>query len=169
MLLLMTAGTAQASSLSGIAVEVRDGRTLVLSDGTGIRLFGIQTPARTQMCQLHAACKPCGEESREALRKLSVGELTCERWGKSLGYTVARCSANGEDLSLKMLASGQAMLFRRYLRRGESLPISYLIAEARARARQLGIWADGLVRPWSWRHAGARLACEEPPESDTSR
>jgi endonuclease YncB( thermonuclease family) len=156
----LTSGPVCAEVLIGKAVRIQDGSTLVLSGSQRVRLFGIQVPARSQMCENGGGCTPCGEKSRDVLQSFATGELTCEKWGKSLGLVIGRCSAGGEDLSLKMLASGQAMLFRKYLHRGRSLPPELILAEARAKSSRLGIWAGDLIRPWNWRHGDARLACE---------
>jgi endonuclease YncB( thermonuclease family) len=165
----LSSGAVFAEELSGTAVEIQDGSTLTLSSGERVRLFGIQTPARSQMCESGGVCTPCGETSREALRTLAVGSLTCEKWGKSLGLVIARCFAGGEELSLKMLTSGQAMVFRRYLHRGQSLPPEFVIAETRAKDNRRGIWASEFIRPWNWRHGGYRLACEPESGLDESR
>lgn len=77
-----------------------------------IRLIGIDTPAMPAMCKAGEVCPP-GDPfaAREALRAISMSRaLTCEAEGIDReGRTLARCRAEGVDLSCAMLATGYAI------------------------------------------------------------
>jgi endonuclease YncB( thermonuclease family) len=88
-----------------MTAEVVDGDTINMSDGSTVRLIGIDTPERGQ----------CGyEESSAALFQLIVGQSITlvpgarddvDRYGRLLRYV----EANGVDLDLKMIESGHAI------------------------------------------------------------
>ncbi len=88
-----------------MTAEVVDGDTINMSDGSTVRLIGIDTPERGQ----------CGfEESSAALFQLIVGQSITlvpgarddvDRYGRLLRYV----EANGVDVDLKMIESGHAI------------------------------------------------------------
>lgn len=77
-----------------------------------IRLMGIDTPAMPATCKPGDVCPP-GDPfaARDALRALSLGRpLACEAEAVDAeGRTLARCRAEGVDLSCAMLNSGYAV------------------------------------------------------------
>ncbi len=88
-----------------MTAEVVDGDTINMSDGSTVRLIGIDTPERGQ----------CGyEESSAALLQLIVGQSITlvpgarddvDRYGRLLRYV----ETNGVDVNLKMIESGHAI------------------------------------------------------------
>ena len=161
--LLILAAPALADVLTGEAIRVHDGDTLTLSDGTKIRLFGIDAPELKQQCMKDRACTPCGEAARDLLRGMARGELQCERRDKSYDRVVARCSASGVDLALAMIEAGQAIVYGRYIKKRDPIRARYLDAEATARKAGKGVWGETIIPPEDWRRHKARLQCERSP------
>lgn len=67
--------------------------------------------------------------------------------------TVAEVFRNGQSINLAMVCSGQAFVYRQYLRQCDRT--AYLGTEAAAQKQALGVWSvpGGLQRPCDWRHA----------------
>jgi endonuclease YncB( thermonuclease family) len=83
-------------------------------DGERIRLAGIDAPEMPGHCRKGRRCTP-GDPyaSQRYLYRLATGHIECRRVDTDkYGRTVARCRADGEDLSCAMIASGHAV--RRY-------------------------------------------------------
>jgi micrococcal nuclease len=88
-----------------LTAEVVDGDTITMSDGSTVRLIGIDTPERGQ----------CGyDEASALLAQLIVGQdITLvpgarddvDKYGRLLRYV----EANGVDVDLKMIESGRAI------------------------------------------------------------
>ena len=79
-----------------------------------IRLAGIDSPEMPGHCREGRRCTPGDPYAAQGyLRKLASGNVECRRIETDkYGRTIARCRANGEDLSCAMIASGHAV--RRY-------------------------------------------------------
>ena len=85
---------------------VIDGDTLRCSDGTRIRLWGIDAPERSD---------PAGPGSTRALSRTITGQtLTCERKGKSYNRIVARCWIGRTDVASEMVRQGQVADWPRF-------------------------------------------------------
>jgi endonuclease YncB( thermonuclease family) len=111
------ATTSQAGSFPCSVVSIHDGDTLRCSDGTRVRLAGINAREVDGTC----GPRPCPAASADAataeLNRLAYGqELTCQANGSSYGRTAAFCRVDrtGEDLSCAMVASGTAAIWPRY-------------------------------------------------------
>jgi endonuclease YncB( thermonuclease family) len=88
-----------------LTAQVVDGDTITMSDGTTVRLIGIDTPERGQ----------CGyDESSALLAQLLVGQNVTlvpgarddiDKYGRLLRYV----DVNGVDMDLKMIESGRAI------------------------------------------------------------
>lgn len=79
-----------------------------------IRLAGIDAPELEGHCRPGRHCVS-GDPlaAREALYRLTHGQVRCQQLElDSYGRSVATCTANGQDLSCAMVASGHAI--RRY-------------------------------------------------------
>ena len=132
----------EADVLSGVP-RVVDGDTLEIDD-RNIRLAGLDAPERAQQCT-DAGGDPfaCGRAATDYLRFLvGEGEATCrgmgtDRWNR----LIARCRANGVDLSEAMIRRGWAVAFM-----GDLDAI-----EAEARDAGVGLWAGTFERPADWR------------------
>lgn len=92
-------------AIIAMTAEVVDGDTITMSDGSKVRLIGIDTPERGQ----------CGyDESSAVLTQLIAGQnITLvpgarddiDRYGRLLRYV----EVNGLDVNLKMIESGRAI------------------------------------------------------------
>lgn len=135
---VLIGATAQAET------RVIDGDSLEVN-GVSVRLFGIDAPELRD---------PGGPEARAELRRL-IGRrdpycrvLDVDRYGRD----VARCWAEGRELSLSMIQAGHAVAWCAYLRRQrrDLLPV-FQRAEAEARQDRRGMWS----RPFkAWRDWG---------------
>lgn len=107
-----------------------------------VRLFGIYAPQGVHHC---GADKDCIETSREALARLIKGRLVIcyQEYIDRNGYPVARCYADGIDLSDSMVRSGHALAHHYY-------SLEYVEAEQNARMDARGIWQAGIRTPWEW-------------------
>lgn len=135
----------QAPVEAATVTGVRDGRTLLLSDGRELRLAAVE-PA------------PGG---RDALQRLAAGKAlrveaaSRDRYGRLTGFAYA-----GEDarsLQAALLEAGQA---RVAAPAGDRACATALLArEAAARLARHGLWADPNFAPLAAKN-GARLAAE---------
>jgi endonuclease YncB( thermonuclease family) len=124
---LQDLGTATAAS-------VRDGRTLLLSDGRELRLAAIE-PHDSGRVTLHAL-------GGKTLRLERLGPQT-DRYGRIVAIVYVNDAR--ESLQLAMLAQGQARVAARV---GDRPCAGLLLrAEAAARAARRGIWADPNFAP----------------------
>ncbi len=135
---------ASASPLSGIA-KVVDGDTLKVS-GTRIRLFGIDSPEKGQICRKPDGEYKCGKQAKSALsKKISGSKIYCFKKDKDrYGRMVAICKLNEIDLNAWMVRSGWALAYRRYTDK-------YADEENLARKAKVGIWQGQFEKPWEWR------------------
>jgi hypothetical protein len=104
--------------LTGLA-RVSDGDTISIGKRT-LRLVGIDSPETDQLClDANGNSWTCGISARDALSAhIAEHVLTCEGSGKDgSGRTLARCSAEDQDLSGWMVRQGWALAFVRYSRR----------------------------------------------------
>jgi len=65
------------------------------------------------------------------------------------GRTVAEVSADGRNVNLEMVSSGNAYAYREYLDRCNAN--AYLQAEAQARFNRIGVWQYVQEYPWEFR------------------
>ncbi len=141
-----------ATILTNCAItNIHDGDTLTAwCPGEGkvkVRLHCIDTPELAQ--------KPWGIEARDHLRALAgrgpvrIVAIEQDRYGRTVGDVIRGRTV----LNLKMVADGQAAVYRRYCDDPR-----YFQAETQARRRKIGIWSRrGLhQKPWEWRRRHRR-------------
>ncbi len=139
-------------------IEVLDAETLRVGAGL-YRLEGIDAPEPEQACWLTSHLFPCGEIARGALLDLTAGaDVICvaldeTKDGATASPRLARCHADGYNLSEGMTYTGWALADRRS---GQN----YRRSEAGAAANKRGLWRGRFVKPWDWR-AGERLPEEQ--------
>jgi endonuclease YncB( thermonuclease family) len=121
--------------------RVIDGDEIVVEQGkcmVNVRLLGIKSfhPVRSEL-----PLQPLGTASMGYLKRY-LGEritvLTKEKKLDPRGRTLARLSADGKDIGLRMVGKGLVVVYRKFPFQGEAL---YIAAEEKARAVNRGLWA----------------------------
>jgi micrococcal nuclease len=122
--------------------RVSDGDTIVTSDDTRIRLWGIDTPEKDQ---------PYGNKATKALQSLLRYEnlyletKSVDRYGRTVGVIY---TADGEEVNLEMVCDGHAWWYRRYAKKATD----YKQCQEDAQKNKRGLWAvEDPVAPWDWR------------------
>lgn len=132
-----------ASAAKAKVISVHDGDTVTLQDGTHVRLYGIDCPEIKQ---------PYGVDARSYL----VGRIASQR--VDVNYTGARTYSRvvgevfvgGRSVNKELVAAGQCWAYTTYL--PKAVRNEWLVMEARARAKNLGLWKDpNPIAPWDWR------------------
>jgi endonuclease YncB( thermonuclease family) len=143
--LLAATATAKTNDVvTGRVIGVHDGDTLTVltaaKEQVKFRLHGVDAPELGQAY---------GEQSKQALSAKAFGKtvkavvVDTDRYGRA----VADLYADGEWINLKMVADGWAWQYRLYSKSEE-----LAAAEAAARQRRLGLWADKKPEPpWEYR------------------
>ncbi len=156
---------------SGLVVEVVDGDTLVLEDGTQVRLVGIQAP-KLPLGRPSFEAWPLADEAKAALEdmalgarvRLSYGGLRTDRHGRALAHlhTGAGQTDDGQTddglwLQGELLRRGLARVYS--FRDNRALIPEMLALEAEARAARRGIWG----------HPFYAVRAAEPPDLEIDR
>jgi len=122
-----------------VIIRITDGDGLLLSNGTVIRIQGIDAPEHDQ---------PYGKSAKEALQPI-VGHVAryepydMDRYGR----TIARVYVDDIDIGKALLKLGLAWHYTAY-----DTDSTYWQAERAAKEAKRGLWADpGAVPPWDWR------------------
>ena len=134
-----------ATAISGPA-QVIDGDTIALGGGR-VRLHGIDAPELDQRCGAgQGASWPCGREAAAHLARLIAGrDVNCQARGHdAYGRVLGVCAAGAHEINAQMVRAGMAWAFDRYTQ-------SYVVAEAEARERKLGVWRGRAEPAWSYR------------------
>jgi micrococcal nuclease len=151
----------RAQPLSGTIVSVGDGDTIRVrtADKTlTVRLSCIDAPELSQ--------RPYGQASANRLKQLlPVGQSVTlqvvdkDRYGRS----VAKVYNGSQSVNLALVQDGQAAVYRQYLSGCPELRERLLSAEASAKARRLGFWAQANpVMPWDYRHSRSAKSSSAP-------
>lgn len=117
------------------AVRVVDGETLAL-DGQVLRLAGVRSPSRGQVCHDVAGRDyDCGAAAAAALARLIAGrDVTCRVQGRDgMGRPLGHCRAGGADLNASLVADG-------FVLAGAGAAALQSL-EAMARDGKRGLWA----------------------------
>ena len=150
LLALLLATSAQAATITGTVVSVADGDTVTVLDATKkqhkIRLTGIDAPEKMQ---------PYGRRSKSSLsdmvylKQVTVETDKKDRYGRNLGKVLI----DGKDANLMQIERGMAWWYRAYKKdQSASDRRLYEAAEATAKAKKAGLWADAKpVAPWEFR------------------
>jgi endonuclease YncB( thermonuclease family) len=137
---------------TGRVAAVKDGRILVLDDGREVRLAGIEAPALDS---------GLGRAAKDALTQWTSGKdlglsragAERDRYGRVLAHVFLDDSARAQSLQQRLLAAGYARVTDRGPCAAESL-----VFERRARAANLGLWADPYYQVKHAEHAAEVLA-----------
>ena len=125
-------------------VAVIDGDTLVLEDGTEVRLVGIQAP-KLPLGRSDFIAQPLAQLAKEALEAMTLGRSVAlsyggqriDRWGRRLAHLHDDA---GRWIQGELLARGLARVYT--FRDNRALADAMLDAERTARASGRGIWGD---------------------------
>lgn len=127
-------------------VKVTDGDSLVIQ-GRRIRLQGIDAPEYNQTCgDKEGFDYPCGKKALEFMRRLVRGKnVSCNKIATDIyKRDLSECFANGENLNLKMLANGWAVVYR------TDNP-KYIKAQNKAKKAKKGLWQGKFMTPELYR------------------
>ena len=178
--LVLLPAAAAAETIAG-PVRVIDGDTVDVGE-TRVRLHGIDAAEDDQTCEpAPGVAWRCGAWVTDEVRALFEGrEASCERVDTDrYGRAVARCVVGGMDaiavakegpggvdlagaeadtvdMGAEIVARGLALAYRRYSK-------DYVLLEAEARARRVGVFGAALEDPAIHRRRGDGRA---PPRAD---
>jgi micrococcal nuclease len=134
----------------GLVVAISDGDTITLltedKRQLKIRLVGIDTPEKKQAfgtkARDHLASRIFKHDVEVDLRKQ-------DQYGRHLGVIYM----NGTDINQSMIQEGYAWFYKHYAKeQPKEEALRYAKAEADARSKQRGLWADpNPVPPWEFR------------------
>ena len=132
--------TVPATAELKVIAKVIDGDTIKLSDGTRVRLHGIDAPERNQ---------PYGKKAARELNRLLGSSVYVEATDTDrFGRTIAVLwTINGVNVNLEMVCTGAAWWYERYARGDTELRE----CQESARESNLGLWDGDPIEPWQWR------------------
>ena len=132
--------TVPATAELKVIAKVIDGDTIKLSDGTKVRLHGIDAPERNQ---------PYGKEATRELNRLLgssayVETTDIDRYGRTVAVL---WTSSGVNVNLEMVCRGAAWWYEKYARRDTKLRE----CQESARESNQGLWDGDPIAPWEWR------------------
>ena len=132
--------TVPATAELKVIAKVIDGDTIKLSDGTRVRLHGIDAPERNQ---------PYGKKATRELTRLIGSSVYVEttdidRYGRTIAVL---WTSDGVNVNLEMVCRGAAWWYERYARGDTDLRE----CQESARENNRGLWNDDPIAPWEWR------------------
>ena len=134
-----------AAELSGFPI-ITDGDTIKIINKR-IRLHGIDTPEKKQICIKNTKEYSCGKEATDALaKKINGNQVVCkvqdrlDRYKRYIGV----CFVGEVNLNKWMVRNGYAIAYRRYSK-------DYIEDEDYAKKNKLGLWAGNFIYPEKWR------------------
>ena len=149
---------AEPETIAGIAAVI-DGDTIRIGE-TVVRLFDVDAPELAQTCDGGPSrLRHCGAHVADVLAERVAGrEVRCavlkiDQYDRK----VARCEIENEILSQWLVASGLAMVFRRYSDR-------FTEEEDAARDAGVGLWQTDFEPPWEYRARRWEVATQQAPE-----
>ena len=146
LVMLTTCLLASMPALAGNDAHAIAGDVIELG-GSRYCLFGIDAPDRGQRCALgNGKTYDCSRIATTALMDLLAGATVhCTPTGAKRPHCeIARCAADGFDLSGNMVHTGWALADP-----VEGAP--YLSRQELARSRRQGLWRGTFETPWNWR------------------
>jgi micrococcal nuclease len=140
-------------------VEVLDGDTIKLPDGRLIRFCGIDAP---EMAKAGQPGQPVAEQAKQALQSLIeaaggqviVSPVERDRYGRTVAEVfVPFKGAEEKLLNYELVKAGMAYHYRQYSQGCPNGAEALDEAEAEAKGKRLGVWAQESQRPWEFRKA----------------
>ncbi|BBL70839.1 thermonuclease family protein [Methylogaea oryzae] len=135
------------SSLSGKAIKILDGDTLIIVTAQGDR------QARVRLAQIDApeTSQAFGQRSKQSLSDLVYGKGVqvavekTDQYGRLIGVV----HVDNLDANLEQVKRGMAWVYPQYAK-----DPSYFAAERTARDAKTGLWAQSdPTSPWKFRHS----------------
>ncbi len=122
------------------------GPAMLSLDGKRIILFGIDAPVKGQPCYAGAKIWDCSTASAKTLLNIvGTQEITCEqRRVDGFGRVFAICKAGELDVNRALVEAGMAVALPK-----ESM--DYVVAEAAAKAKGIGVWRGPFTAPADYR------------------
>ena len=134
-----------ADEISGIP-KITDGDTIKIFNKK-IRLHGIDTPEKKQICFKNSKEYRCGQEATDALiKKINKKTVVCKVQEKLDRYNryIGVCFLGNTDLNKWMVRNGYAVAYRRYSK-------DYIEDENYAKKNKIGLWSGNFIHPEKWR------------------
>jgi micrococcal nuclease len=164
----LSSGSAIAQTITGTVVSVGDGDTIRVktTDKTlTVRLACVDAPEVAQA--------PYGQAASTRLKQLlplgqtvSLRIADTDRYGRS----VAKVYQGNQSINLALVQEGRAVVYRQYLKSCPELRDRLLSAEAQAKQRRLGLWAQANpVMPWEFRRSGTTKASPSRPQASVQQ
>ena len=141
-----TNNSAHAEVITGTIDSVIDGDSIMITSKgkeVEIRLFGVDTPEKTQAF---------GQSAKNFTGAMASGkEIRVEPISKDQsGKIVAMVFVNGINLNEQIISQGFGWVYRQYCK--ERFCADWLKLESTAKASQKGLWADANpTPPWEYR------------------
>ena len=122
--------------------RISDGDTVVTTENTRIRLWGIDTPEREQS---HGADATAALTEMLHDQQLYLESKDVDRYGRTVGVIY---TADGDEVNLEMVCDGHAWWYERYANKASD----YKQCQDDAQKNKRGLWAEEEpVAPWDWR------------------
>ena len=144
-------------TLHARVTRVADGDTVYIKDDEGkearVRLLGIDAPESKQADGVQSA-----EHLKRNLRDAEYHVQVIYRGRDQYGRIIGKLVADGKDLNLDQIKTGNAWVYKNYLRDLQPGDKKlYLNAEENARTKRIGLWADpNPQNPRDWRREHPR-------------
>ena len=144
-------------TLHARVTRVADGDTVYIKDDEGkearVRLLGIDAPESKQAYGDQSA-----EHLKRNLRDAEYHVQVIYRGRDQYGRIIGKLVADGKDLNLDQVSTGNAWVYRKYLKDLQPGDKNlYLKAEDNARTKRIGLWADpNPQNPRDWRREHPR-------------
>ena len=144
-ILLILSSKMLASEISGVSI-ITDGDTIKIFNKR-IRLHGIDSPEKNQLCTKDYKQYNCGKEATASLiNKISGKKIVCKVQDSLDKYKryIGVCFVGEVNLNKWMVRNGHAVAFRRYSK-------NYVEDENYAKENNLGLWSGSFIHPEKWR------------------
>ena len=144
-ILLILSSKLLGNEISGFP-SITDGDTIKIFKNR-IRLHGIDSPEKKQICTKKTKEYSCGKEATFALiKKINGKKVTCKVESKLDRYKryIGVCFVEEINLNKWMVRNGYAVAYKRYSE-------DYVKDENYAKKNKLGMWSGSFIHPEKWR------------------